>query len=77
MFEIGKNWNGSDVQSLLFDKDYFTKSTAKKWAKKHGFRYGKVHTTGRYHRLRQFAPAGRRFRTIKFDEGIKAVIAPK
>lgn len=70
-------WDSSEIQTLLFDRDFFTKSTAKKWARRHGFHYGKVHTTGRYHRLRQMEPLGTRFRTIKVDEGIKAVIEPK
>ena len=76
-YEIGKRWNSSEVQSLLMDRDYFTKSAAKKWARRHGFRYGKVHTTGRYHRLRQYSPKGEGpFRTITFAEGIKAIVGP-
>lgn len=78
MYEIGKRWNASEVQSLLFDRDFFTPSEAKNWARKHGFRYGKVHSTNRYHRLRQYSPLGEGpFRTIKFTEGIKAIVEPK
>lgn len=47
---------GSRIQSLLFSKEFFGKSEAKSWAKKHGFVYAKVDTTKNYHRLRQYSP---------------------
>jgi hypothetical protein len=52
-------WPASSVQSLLFDVDRFSPSAAKKWAADHGFHYGKIHTTGRYHHLRQFEPTAK------------------
>jgi hypothetical protein len=66
-----------DVQSLLFDRDAgWTASKAKEWAKSHGYRHGKVHTTDRYIRIRQFDPKGLRVkRTITFGHGIRAVVA--
>jgi hypothetical protein len=45
------------IQTLLFDRDEFTRNEARDWAKAHGFRYGKVHTTATVHRLRQEDPA--------------------
>jgi len=69
-----KPWAGSEVQSLLFDKQW-THSEAKRWARDHGYRSGKVHVTDDYIRLRQFEPvSGREKRTIPFGQGIKAVI---
>lgn len=69
-----KPWPGSEVQSLLFDKQW-TVPEAKDWARDHGYRSGKVHVTDDYIRLRQFEPvSGTEKRTITFGQGIKAVI---
>lgn len=69
-----KPWHGSEVQSLLFDKQW-TPSEAKQWARDHGYKASKVHVTDEYIRLRQFEPvAGRENRTITFGRGIKAII---
>lgn len=45
------------LQTLLFDRDEFTREEARAWAKRHGFRYGKVHTGKTVHRIRQEDPA--------------------
>ena len=68
-----------DVQSLLFDRSAgWTAGKAKAWAKSHGYRHGKVHTTDRYVRIRQFDPKGLKTkRTITFGHGIRAVVARK
>jgi len=66
------------VQSLLFPRPEFSPSSARSWARRHGYRAGKVHSTGDYVRLRQHPPSDFRrgsFRTISFGgSGIKAVI---
>jgi hypothetical protein len=68
-------WDRSEVQALLFDVDQFTERQAKAWARAHGYRYGEVDTTDRYHRLRQYDPGRHPCRTFSFgDTGIKAVI---
>lgn len=67
-------WPASEVQSLLFDKTVFTEHQAKEWAREHGYHYGKVDTTGSYHRLRQEAPTGGPCRTIEFTQGVKAIV---
>jgi hypothetical protein len=66
-----------DVQALLFDRSAgWTPSKAKEWAKSHGYKYGKVHVTDQFVRLRQFDPKGFKVkRTIPFGRGIKAVVA--
>jgi len=69
---------GTQVQTLLLDKDVFTKKQAKAWARNHNFRYGKVDETASYYRLRQGDPTAFRkdtFRTIDFRPGVKAVVA--
>lgn len=73
--------NPLKVQSVLMDKDYFTKSEAKSWIKYHGFKvtfYGKeVEETENFYRFRQMSPA--RFKKGKYvtkeiDDGIKLVL---
>lgn len=69
-----KPWPGSEVQSLLFDKQW-TVAEAKDWARAHGYKASKVHETDNYIRLRQFDPIpGTEKRTITFGQGIKAII---
>jgi hypothetical protein len=64
------------VQSLLFPREDFTTSQARAWARKHGYRAGKVDVTDQYVRLRQASPETfRLMRTVPFGEsGIKAVV---
>lgn len=68
------------VQTLLFDSSLFNVGQAKSWAKRHGFRFGKVDTGGgraSFIRLRQVDPAEiteGTFRTIRMTDGIEAVI---
>jgi DNA-binding NarL/FixJ family response regulator len=67
-------WQKSSIQSLLFDKTKYDSASAKRWAKSHGYEYGKVDTTEQYHRLRQFSPLGKECRTIELAPHIKAVV---
>lgn len=65
------------VQSLIFDKDEFSKAKAKAWAKREGFSYGKVDIKKNTLRLRQLPPgcfAGKSFRTIDLAWGVQATI---
>lgn len=64
------------VQTLLFSKDRFSRSSAVKWAKSHGFKATKVDEKENTFRLRQRPPSEfETFRTITFKPGIKAVVA--
>jgi hypothetical protein len=64
------------VQSLLFSRDTFTPAKAKAWAKRHGYKHGKIDETDRYVRLRQADPKEFRVkRTVSFGDGIKAIVA--
>lgn len=66
-----------EIQTLIFSKKKFsTASEAKKWAKEHDFKSDKVDETDTSYRLRQFNPdlcTEGSPRTIKLDDGIKAV----
>lgn len=64
------------VQTLLFPRSQWTPSTAKRWAKAHGYRYGYVDTTENYHRIRQTEPKrGAISRTIDLgSSGVRAVV---
>lgn len=65
------------VQSLIFDKEYFTKRSAKAWAKKKGYFYGFVDVKKNTFRIRQFAPkyfSKSSFRTITLAKGVEASI---
>ena len=69
---------GTIVQTLLLDRRAFpTPAHARRWAIAHGYRATKVHTTARFHRIRQASPSRFErgsFRTIRFAQGIEAVI---
>lgn len=72
----------TEVQTLLFDKGKWNKTTAKKWLKDHGYKIpAKVEGSGEYHRYRQHPPfhyVKGSFRTITFGKtsnGIKAIVA--
>ena len=72
---------GTQIQSLVFSKDSFSKAQASDWAKTHGFKYG-VDEKQNTFRLRQQNPSlfkKHSFRTADFDKklpkGIQAVIA--
>jgi len=65
------------IQSLLFGRDAgWTESSAKAWAKSHGYKHGKVDITDQYVRIRQFDPRGLKVkRTKTLGRGIRAVVA--
>lgn len=73
-----KRWKRSSrVSSLLFSKDFFSESQARAWAANHGFKFGSVHETKNYFRLRQIEPGVMAdFRTIEFTPGIRAIVGP-
>lgn len=71
---------GTEVQTLIFNKEWWTARQAQKWARTHDFKAAKVDETSASWRLRQ-KPVSRfrrgSFRTITFRgvKGIKAVVA--
>lgn len=73
----GRRWRPvSHVQTLLFPRSKFSASSAKHWARFHGYRYGYVDTTENYHRIRQFdSMPGAVSRTISLGgSGVEAVV---
>lgn len=69
-----KSKRSSRVQTLIFSRSKYSEAQAKRWAKNHGYRAGKVDVTDKSIRLRQRAPGGR-MRTVTFGKGIKAVVS--
>jgi phage head maturation protease len=70
----------TEVQSLIFSKERFTKAEAVKWAKDHDFKANSVDETEDSWRLRQADPdefEDGSFRTIELTDGIKAVIGKR
>ena len=69
---------GLRMQTVVFDRVAFPRSsTALKWARRHGMKAAKVHTTSGSHRVRQESPTAfeaKSFRTIYFRPGIAAVV---
>lgn len=69
---------GTKIQTLIFSKEKFkTADQAKKWAKDHNFKSGKVDETGESFRLRQVDPGKFKkgsLRTISLTDGVKSVI---
>lgn len=64
------------IQSILFHKRRFTIARAKAWARRHGFRFGKVDVQKNYYRLRQVDPKLVKVRaTITMAPGILGVVA--
>lgn len=72
---------GSRPQSLVFRRSRFSPSTAKAWAKAHGFRYGKVDVQANTIRLRQFDPGEccRSGGMVPFGKGtgVQAYVCPR
>ena len=70
--------SSTKVQTIIFKKSDFTAASAKKWAREHGFKAGKVDETSESFRLRQRDPGQFQkdsFRTISFRRGVSAVVA--
>lgn len=66
------------MQTVVFDRSAFPRrSSALAWARRHGMKAAKVHTTSGSHRVRQESPGAfdaKSFRTIYFRPGIAAVV---
>jgi len=70
----------TEVQTLIFDKEKFSKAEAKAWAKDHDFKADKVDETGDSYRLRQADPGefeDDSFRTVELTSGVKAVVGKR
>ncbi len=64
----------SQIQSVIFDKQYYTLSKAKKWLQKHNM-FNEVDEKPATYRFRQLDPnIFNRMRTKRLDTGIKTII---
>ena len=52
------------IQSILFDKKYWTISEANAWLERHGYIHKKIHTTDKFIRYRQHEPNYNRYHYI-------------
>jgi len=78
LLEKKSSKNSSEIQSLIFKKDKFSKEKAKKWAKEHGFKNSKVDEKEETFRLRQKNPGQyKTMRTFDMKDGVKAVVGIK
>lgn len=69
--------NPTEIQSLMFARDRYTKRQARSWAAAEGFAAPATDSTANYHRIRQRPPGDFRrgtFRTIELRDGVKAVV---
>lgn len=67
----------TEIQTLIFDKEQFTKQQAVDWAKEHDFSASKVDEKETTWRIRQFNPDQCQrdtFRTISITDGVQGVI---
>jgi len=74
---IKKGREGSELQTIMFDRDYFNGHAARSWLKDHEFAAPKTDKTEKFLRYRQGEPQDFQkgsFRTITLTKGIKAVV---
>jgi hypothetical protein len=71
-----KRMGGSNIASMLFKKNLWTKSEAARWLRDHRMKHGKVDITDQYIRFRQHNPKSyKRIRTKKIPQsGITLLI---
>lgn len=66
-----------NIQAILFNKQFYTAETSRKWLNKHHFTpIKRVHITDEYLRYRLTEPSKlKRYRTINLGENVKAIIS--
>ncbi len=75
MLIILEKKDGSEVQSVVFDKKYYTDKEAREWLKKHNFKGLDVDEKKNVLRYRQKDPKKfKRFRMKEIKKGIKFCI---
>lgn len=67
--------NNHNVQSIIFDKKYFTLKESENWLKYHGHKNFKVDKTQNFYRFRQLSPLMfDNFFTRNVERGVKMII---
>jgi len=70
--------DGSEVQTIIFNDQFFNGNEARAWLRKHGFKTPQMDRTVNFLRYRQKDPKKfytDSFRTLEFKDGILAVVA--
>ena len=66
------------TQSIMFDRGEWTREAARRWLKRHGYKYGKVDASRNYLRYRQENPQtycrSGMFRVKEIGKGIKLTL---
>lgn len=65
------------IQSLMFDKEGFTRKEARAWAKAHDFLTTEIDESRNYYRMRQLSPSDIKpytFRTIQLTDYVSATV---
>ena len=71
------------LNSIIFDKQYFTPLQAAKWVLKHRYTLSKIDVTKNSIRIRQMSPdilklyGYKKFRTVQITTGVKFILAFK
>lgn len=63
-----------ELQSVLFDRQYWTIPKAKEWLKYYRLKSSDVRTTANHFRFRQTEPIGERYRVKHLDNGIELIL---
>ena len=75
---LRREFSNPEIQSLIFPKNKFSESEARRWAKSHGFKAPKTDMTKNSIRIRQLSPSkiksGDTCRTIPLGSDVKAVL---
>lgn len=67
-----------EVQSVLFDREKFSRTGAIRWLKQHGFVFSKIDETEKFYRFRQQDPKQfSRMRIKEVEPGIKFILGFK
>jgi hypothetical protein len=73
----GAKKGATKIQSLIFDRSMFSSTSAKEWAKTHGFKARSVDVQANTVRIRQFSPTSGtkgRWGTITLRPGVQGVV---
>lgn len=61
----------SRIQSIIFNRKFFSLIKARNWLRDHGFKYSKVDTTKNFYRFRQIPPLkSKSYRAVEITPGI-------
>ena len=72
---VGKRQKGQRIQSILFDRDFWTVGLAREWLKSHRLHFDAVDSTTNYLRFRQYDPKKKeKYFTKKLRDHIELIL---